>query len=157
MLETEQVKLRLTRVPFILDALRAAKRLVLDPVSKEEKLTIQFDSQIFDFKAGKLIVLGRNAANAIVRDSHVIIGGHLTGEVFYGIEEAGKFNIGEQDEIKDVPLTVCPVCKEDFKNLGRLGNHMMRMHKEDRPELYAEEVEKAVVKTEEVVSDEVAA
>ena len=129
--EGSQIALRLTENRDVLDQLRRNKRLVKDKEGKEF-LTLQFDSQTFEFRRGSTIALGRSTAKALRRESAVIVGDpsepdyQITGEFMAGLDEVRSFEIG-----KGQAENVCTFCSETTDANGSLftpstlGYHMM--------------------------------
>ena len=137
-IETEQVRLRLTEDKEVLDALRSKGRLKRNPSHprKREELVIQFDAKPFHFAAGEAVIVGRRVANGLRRDSAVIIGDPLTGEVKTAVEEIGSYDMTQGYEEQRRAVTDCPVCTEKFETVADLGKHLIRDHRQDRPDLY---------------------
>ncbi len=130
--EGQQIALRLTTDREVLDQLRRNKILVED--DEGEVLTLQFDSQTFRFRAGNTIALGKSMANALIRESAVIVGDpndpdyQITGDFRAGLDKVRSFDIG-----KGQAENVCTFCSETTDANGNLftpstlGYHMMRM------------------------------
>lgn len=143
--ETEQVRLRLTEDQETLDALRQRRRMKPNPHAKGrmkgvEELVIMFDGKPFHFAPGVVIVCGRRTANALRRDSAVIIGDDLTGEMVAAIEEIGKYDMSAGYQEHRSTATTCPVCYKDQETLQKLAKHL-QTHREDRPDLFVDSEE----------------
>lgn len=129
--EGQQIALRLTTNKDVLEQLRRNKSLVKDE-NGEEVLTLQFNSQTFEFRHGNTIALGRSTAKALVRNSAVIVGDpndpdyQITGDFLAGLDEVRSFDIG-----KGQAENVCTFCSETTDANGNLftpstlGYHMM--------------------------------
>ncbi len=131
-LEQKQVVLRLTDDPEIIKTLRARKRFQKDV--RGEKLVLQFDGKDIEFRPGVSVTVGERVAAGLIRDSIMVIGDPLVGEIKSPLVRVREHNIGETGLEKKSP-TVCPVCKpeKDYRTFTQLARHLERVHKHDRP------------------------
>ncbi|MCI0349001.1 MAG: hypothetical protein L0Z53_06205 [Acidobacteriales bacterium] len=129
-LESKQVQLSLTNDAEVLEQLRLNKRL--QRRGRQEIFTLQFNSVPFDFYAegGKrnIVTVGQNVANALRRDSAVIIGNHLTGLVKAALTVVGSYSLTEGTS--NLPSrTTCPYCQEEQNSPRLLARHLMSLCK----------------------------
>ena len=134
MIESQQIVLQLTEDKQVLAQLRKNKKLVNK--NGLDTYVGQFDGQIFEFKKGIPVTLNANVAKALRRNSGVIVGEHIDGEILAALDEKAKFQIGEENPIRRKLMTSCPVCEKDMRSLQALSKHLAVAHKEDRAELY---------------------
>jgi hypothetical protein len=132
-IENQQVRLKLTEIPYILTALKKKRRLVQDPNTGEDVFTIQFDGVSFHFTKGKVITVGENAARCLQADAWVIVGDDLTGEITPVLENVGSFELGSGETVAPVSKTVCPICNEDQVTLRGLLEHITE-HEDEKLE-----------------------
>lgn len=132
MIETEQIRLKLTEEKDVLKEMK--RRKVLKRDQKGDKYIVQFDAQEFTFRPGSTITVGRSVAKALQRSSAIIMGDDLTGDMVSVLVEAGSYKLGDENE--GAALTRCPVCKKDMGSLTRLSRHISVAHKGERPDLY---------------------
>ena len=137
-IESTQVRLRLTNNQEILKQLKRNKAIRTD--AKGEYLPIQFDGYQYDFRAGKVLTVGKSVGNALIRSSAVIMGDHLVGDYAAGVEEIGSYQLGvEQAPEDEAKATTCQVCKLNCHTLPRLARHLLTQHTKDRADLYPAE------------------
>ena len=132
LVEGSQIVLRLTTNEEVLDQMRRNKVLVKNEHG-EEVLVLQFDSKAYTFRRGTALVLGKSVANALIRDSAIIIGDpndpdyQLTGEYRRALDTVRSINASE-----GVAQNICPHCsatadgKRQPFTPGTLGYHMQR-------------------------------
>lgn len=137
-IETEQVRLRLTENEDVLRELEAHGRLKINSrhPKRRKELVLLFDAKPFHFAPGETIIVGRRVANALRRDSAIIIGDHLTGEIAAGIEEIGSYDMTQGYDEHRRAVTACPLCEDEFETVADLGKHLIKDHRADRPDLY---------------------
>lgn len=136
--ETTQVRLKLTEDTAILSQLEQNKRFRYDKQKKLKYVVIQFDGREIRFYKDptKTVVVGELVANALRRDSAIIIDptglDSLTGEILPFVEVVSKFNMLEgesaESQVVKLPKTACPVCGIDQKTYPRLSRHLMEKH-----------------------------
>lgn len=132
--ETQQVTLKLTDLPFVLRELKARRRITTDPRTGDDIFHIQFDSQDFVFRRSKdgrtnRITVGHNVAQALLRDAYLIIGDALSGEMTDILEIVEEFTIGTGQEAGQIrSKTTCPVCQEECGSVNFLAEHIIEKH-----------------------------
>lgn len=126
-LDSEQVRLRLTSIPFILNELRKKRRLVM--LNGVETFQVQFDSRTFNFVPGSTIVVGRSVADCLRSDARVIVGNPLDGPVEEILEVVGTFDLSRGESASP---TQCPACHEEQGNTQKLVAHLLEFH-DDSP------------------------
>jgi len=137
-IETEQVRLRLTENEDILRELEAHGRLKVNPrhPKRRKELVLLFDAKPFHFAPGETVIVGRRVANALRRESQIVVGDHLTGDVAAGVEEIGAYDMTQGYEEHRRSITACSICEKEFDNVSDLGKHLIKDHRSDRPDLY---------------------
>ena len=126
-IDTQQVRLRLTRDKEVLQDLRRKHRLVLidTPDGKQEAFLIQFDSHTFAFRPGTVLTVGRRIADCLKSDSLVIVGAPLDGPALPVLEEVGSFDLARGETISQ---TECPVCRKEQNTIALLIEHLQKAH-----------------------------
>jgi hypothetical protein len=126
-LDSEQVRLRLTKIDFILNELRKKNRLKL--IKGVETFQVQFDSRTFNFTHDATITVGKSVADALMHDGRVIVGPPIDGPVHDVLEVVGTFNLSKGES--DSP-TKCPSCHEEQGSVQGLVSHLLSKH-DDSP------------------------
>lgn len=129
-LDSQQVSLRLTKVPYIRAELRKKRRIVRD-ADNEEVFQIQFNSQTFNFKEDHIITVGKTVADCLISDAFVICGAPIDGPVEPVLEVVREFSLSEGETA--APPTTCLFCKEDQGTVADLIDHLRTEHSDDEP------------------------
>ena len=133
--ETAQLTLQLTNNKEVLKQLKKNKRLRSD--SQGDVYLIQFDGKEIAFRPGVPVTLGYSIARALLRDSRIIIGDQLTGEVELALKEIGKSELGVASAEQKKSPTTCNVCGVDKGSLDKLAKHLLSAHRRDSASLYS--------------------
>lgn len=120
-IEGFQTVLRLSRKKDVLTQLRKNGALRKNKESGEEVMTLQFNSQTFDFSPDIQITVGKSIADALIRSSAVIVGDQLTGEIVPSIEAVTTYAAG-----RGLAQNTCPYCGEVKETPQSLGQHLLQ-------------------------------
>ena len=120
-IESNQVTLRLTQDPEVLQQLRRNKRFATNSQGKEE-LILSFDSQPFSFSLDGQLTVGETVARALMRSSEVIVGDPLTGDVRPALVNVRRFGVGDSTAV----LNQCPYCQDSFEKPTQLAAHLFQ-------------------------------
>jgi hypothetical protein len=122
-LDSEQVRLRLTKIPYILNELRKKRRLVV--INGVEVFQVQFDSRTFTFAPDAVITVGKSVADCLMADGRVIVGPPIDGPVEEVLEVIGTYNL---DKGESSSPTQCPACHMEQGTTQKLIEHLMDVH-----------------------------
>lgn len=133
-LDSQQVTLALTKIPFIIKELERKGRLVRN-ADGNQCFRIQFDSHTFEFVlpkpkdgvVGNSITVGKSVAECLIQDSCVIVGASIDGQVYPALESVREFDLSLGE--KENPNT-CSYCKgrRAFESARELADHILEEH-----------------------------